>query len=59
MKQILDATYKKVELHQIVSECTHLSKTERKQLHVVLKEYETLFDGTLGYWKNEQYNIKL
>ena len=29
------------------------------QLHDVLKEYEKLFDGTLGYWKNEQYNIKL
>jgi hypothetical protein len=59
MKQILDATYEKVELHHIVSECTHLSKTERRQLHEVLQEYETLFDGTLGYWKNEQYNIEL
>jgi hypothetical protein len=53
MKQISDASYEKVELHQIVSECTHLSKTEHKQLHNSLTEYETLFDGTLGYWKNE------
>jgi hypothetical protein len=43
----------------IVSECTHLSKTECRQLPTVLQEYETLFDGTLAYWKNEQYNIEL
>jgi hypothetical protein len=47
MKQILDATYEKTEVTQMVSECTHLSKTERRLLHTVLQKYETLFDGTL------------
>ena len=59
MKQILDATDERVEFHQIVSACTHLSETERKQLHNVLQEYETLFDGTLGFWNHEEYNIEL
>ena len=59
MKQILDATYEKTELTQIVSECTHLSKTERRLLHTVLQEYETLFDGTLGLWNNEEYDMEL
>jgi hypothetical protein len=59
MKQILDATYEKTELTQIVSECTHLSKTERRLLHTVLQEYESLFDGTLGSWNNEEYDIEL
>jgi hypothetical protein len=59
MKQILDAAYEKVELHHIVSECTHLSNTEGRQLLTVLQEHETLFDGTLGFWKLEAYKIEL
>ena len=59
MKQILDATYEKVELHQIVSVCTHLSETEHRLLHNAVQEYETLFDGTLGFWNHEEYNIEL
>jgi hypothetical protein len=49
MKQILDATYEKVELKHIVSKCTQLTYIERRKLLNVLREYETLFDGTLGF----------
>jgi hypothetical protein len=54
MTRILDAKYKKADLQSIVRDnCKHLSANQQKKLLQLLKEYEPLFDGTLGDWKNK------
>ena len=37
----------------------HLSKEEQQQLYQLLIKYKSLFDGTLGIWKNETLSIQL
>lgn len=59
MKKILEAKYEAADLNTVVSECKQLSSREQQQLLAVLKNYSSLFDGTLGHWKREQYEIKL
>ena len=59
IKNILDAKYEKANLAQIASEANHLNDAEKQQLHHLLKEYEDLFDGTLGKWNMGAYDIEL
>ena len=49
IKQILDAKYEPADLELLMKECQHLSKAEQHQLLQLLKKYDNLFDGTLGY----------
>ena len=59
IQQILDAKYQPADVNQLVLEYKHLNEEEKdKLLHLLLK-YESLFDGTLGHWKGETYNIQL
>ena len=37
----------------------HLEEDQQELLHQLLKKYETLFDGTLGIWKEGSYEIEL
>jgi DNA-binding transcriptional regulator YhcF (GntR family) len=53
MKQILEAKYEQVDIKEMVTRCKHLSNTEQQQLFAVLSRFQSLFDGTLGHWKNE------
>ena len=48
VKRILDAKYDPADIERYSKECTHLSLWEQAELHAVLKEFEDLFDGTLG-----------
>ena len=59
LKQILDAKYKKADLDAVCEECTNLSGRQRDMLKRVLEKHETLFDGTLGHWRGETYDIEL
>ena len=59
IKRILDATYEKADLEKITSECQHLNIEERESLLTLLTKYESLFDGTLGFWNHEEYDIEL
>jgi hypothetical protein len=59
MKRILDATYVKADLSKTVTECTHLSTEEQTKLLQLLERHKPLFDGTLGYWNHEEYDIEL
>jgi RNase H-like domain found in reverse transcriptase/Reverse transcriptase (RNA-dependent DNA polymerase)/Integrase zinc binding domain len=59
IKSILDAKYEPADLNKIVKECIHLSKKEQSELFYLLKKYSCLFDGSLGTWKDEEYNIEL
>ena len=59
LKKILDAKYEAADLEEIVRTCEHLDTNEQEQLHALLRKYEHLFDGTLGTWNNEPYDIEL
>jgi hypothetical protein len=59
MKQILEAKYEQVDIKNVVAGCKHLSTTEQQQLFAVLNRFQSLFDGTLGHWKYEHYDITL
>jgi hypothetical protein len=49
--KIADAKYEKADLRAIASNCVHLNANHQNKLLTVLKEFESLFDGTLGIWK--------
>jgi hypothetical protein len=58
--QILYAKYKKADLQSTVRDnCKHLSAGQQKKLLQLLKKYETLFEGTLGYWKTKPVSFQL
>ena len=59
LQKILDAKYAPVDLNKVVQMCRHLTEDEKHQLHALLCKYKHLFDGTLGTWQNEPYNIEL
>ncbi len=59
LKGILDAKYEKADLEEVVQEATYLSQEEQQKLLRLLQRYETLFDGTLGNWEKEKYDIEL
>ena len=57
---ILDAKYEKADLQSVVdTNCKHLSLDERQSLLDLLKDFEDLFDGTLGDWKTEPVSFEL
>jgi hypothetical protein len=58
--QILYAKYSKADLQSVVSNnCKHLSANQQKKLLQLLKNYELLFDGTLGDWKTKPVSFQL
>jgi hypothetical protein len=60
LKSILDAKYKKADLREVVKkEAVHLKESQQQQLHVLLKEFPKLFDGSLGKWRMGAYDIEL
>lgn len=59
ISDILDAKYAPADLDQVVAECTHLASEEQQQLRALLEKHSTLFDGTLGKWRDEPYDVKL
>ncbi len=57
---ILDTKYKKANLQLVVRDnCKHLSTNQQKKLLQLLKKYETLFGGTLGYQKTKLVSFQL
>jgi hypothetical protein len=60
IQRILDAKYEKLNIQDYIKEhCEHLAYHEQQSLNALLKRHEPLFDGTLGDWKNEEYDIEL
>ena len=58
--KILDAHYKQANLAEVVEKhCSHLSKERRNKILQVLKQYEDLFDGTLGDFQTEPIHLEL
>ena len=58
--QILDANYEKADLQAVV-EATgpHWSFPDKNKFVELLKEFEDLFDGTLGHWRTEPVSFEL
>ena len=59
IKRILDAKYEPANLEEVVQESQHLDKEEQRLLYRLLDKYRSLFDGSLGHWKGETYEVKL
>jgi len=61
IKKILDAKYEPADLNKVMQSdsCSHLGEEQKRPLLALLRKYESLFDGTLGMWRNEQYHIDL
>jgi hypothetical protein len=57
--EILDAKHEPANLEEVIQNCTNLSTEQQKDLHSLLTKYADLFDGTLGHWKGENYDIEL
>ena len=57
--KILDANYKKADLQAVVNNCTHLNSAEKDKLLELLKQFEQLFDGTLGHWRTKPVSFQL
>jgi len=59
IKQILDAKYAPANIDELTTKCTYLTLQQQEDLNFLLKKYESLFDGSLGTWKGESYDIEL
>ena len=59
MKRVLDAKYSKADIKTIAESSTHLDPQEINELYILLKKYEFLFDGNIGTWHGNSYDIKL
>ena len=59
IQRILDAKYSKADIKSIAESSTHLDPQEINELYTLLNKYECLFDGNLGTWHGNPYDIKL
>ena len=59
LKQILDAKYEPADLRQVCRDQLQLNHEEQDMLHALLNKYSDLFDGTLGKWRMEDYDVEL
>ncbi len=59
LKDILDAKYQPADLDEIAREQKQLDPEEQRLLRDLLEKYKSLFDGTLGHWKDTDYKIDL
>lgn len=57
--KILDARYEKANLDSVVEEATYLTPKQRSKLLILLKDFEDLFDGTLGKWDTAPVDFEL
>ena len=59
LQSILDAKYEAANLREICDNSLHLETHEQEMLFELLKKYEPLFNGTLGSWNDDKFNIDL
>ena len=57
--KILDSKYEKANLNNIVEGARNLDKDQKQMLLKLLKQYKTLFNGTLGRWITTPVNIEV
>jgi Reverse transcriptase (RNA-dependent DNA polymerase) len=59
IKHILDAKYERANLREIAQSAEHLCQRHRDPLYTTLKRHEELFNGSLGKWNMQDYDIEL
>jgi hypothetical protein len=59
MSKILDAKYSKADIKKVAAETKGLTTEQSQKLEAILRRHESLFDGTLGTWKDTEYHIEL
>lgn len=59
LSQILDAKYEAMDIKQVVSRQTHLTKEQQIGLEKVLLKYPQLFDGKLGVYPHRRFHIEV
>jgi hypothetical protein len=59
IKHILDAKYERANLREIAQSAEHLCQRRRDRLYTTLKRHEELFNGSLGKWNMQDYEIEL
>ena len=57
--KVMDVEYKAAVLEEVVATHNHLSNNEKCKLTVMLNNYKTLFDGSLGDFKIKPVSIEL
>ena len=55
----MDAKYEKADILEVVNSQKQLNTAQRNDLFRVLKQHESLFDGTLGVYPHKQFHIEL
>ena len=58
-QHILDAKYEKQDLLRVAKDQIHLKPEQRMELHSLLEKYQSLFQGDLGEWPNEEVSVEL
>ena len=59
LKRILDAKYEPANIPEIVKKRIDLNPVQKDQLKALLESNSTLFDGTLGTWRNKVVHLTL
>ncbi len=59
IQQILDMKYELADLWKYIGACKHLMLPKQNAFYLLPKEFEDLFDGTLGHWTGKPYHIEL
>ena len=59
MVKILDITYAKADLNHVADNATQLNAEEITLLLSLIEVSEDLFDGTLGNWATESFDLEL
>ena len=59
IQRITDIKYSPANFDTICEQSTVLNDPEKDQLKELLRKHHHLFDGTLGKWTGERYNIEL
>ena len=56
---ILDAKYEFVSVSQVIDNLTHLNMHQKADLLQVLKDNQSMFDGTLGVYPHKKFHIDI
>jgi hypothetical protein len=56
--RILDSKYEKADLDQVAAGAEELDEHQQNKLLSLLKDFEYLFDGTLGKWNTDPIDIE-
>ena len=54
---ILNSNYAKADLNQVLNNRTQLNDEERSLIFILLKDFEDLFDSTLGKWATDTVDL--